>query len=510
LTKPMIQYDIAIIGAGPGGIAMAVEAVAAGILPSRVIVLEKENETSHSIRRFYPDEKPVMLNYKGFDVPLRGSLVFADTTKESILEFLDMALEDSGVAVRLGTEVYKIEVLHTADETHFAIHTGAEVVHARLAVIGIGILGKPKDPDYRIPASLRKKVHFDVNKLTTGNENVLVVGGGDSAAEYIIKLQEIGYKVTMSYRRSHFFRMLPENEKAILMLAAKGQINILWDNEIADLKRTQSQQIHVSFKENGQADTIFDHIVYALGGTTPENFLKTAGIELVDGRPLIESGESNISGLFVTGDLTAGKKGGSIALAFNTSFEIMQRICNNNYLPCGQGARDQNKPLIHNEAVYYGPPDLRNGRNIGHVELQIMGRGRVALKDLVGPKGALLFLYHGAWCETCNAFLSEAVRRQGEMEKHLPLVAVAIDNHERLRAQIRRHGFWFPVAQEDSSRLQKDIGFFFNPAKNAFEPAFYLLDGNSNIEYISMMSSGGIKPNIAHFLEKKKMLTQTA
>ena len=66
----------------------------------------------------------------------------------------------------------------------------------------------------------------------------------------------------------------------------------------------------------------------ALGGTTPENFLKTIGIDF-DGRtPVLREGyETSTPGLFLVGDLTAGKAGGSIISAFNSANDAMRALC---------------------------------------------------------------------------------------------------------------------------------------------------------------------------------------
>ncbi|HEY0430702.1 MAG TPA: FAD-dependent oxidoreductase, partial [Pyrinomonadaceae bacterium] len=72
----------------------------------------------------------------------------------------------------------------------------------------------------------------------------------------------------------------------------------------------------------------FDHIVYALGGTTPTNFLKAIGIAFDGEAPVVREGyETSVPGLYLIGDLSAGKKGGSINLAFNMAAEAMRNIC---------------------------------------------------------------------------------------------------------------------------------------------------------------------------------------
>ena len=63
---------------------------------------------------------------------------------------------------------------------------------------------------------------------------------------------------------------------------------------------------------------------------TPENFLKAAGIAFDGPEPkLTDSFATSVAGLFLAGDLTAGRQGGSIILAFNTAAAAMRRICEN-------------------------------------------------------------------------------------------------------------------------------------------------------------------------------------
>ena len=69
-------------------------------------------------------------------------------------------------------------------------------------------------------------------------------------------------------------------------------------------------------------------MIFALGGSTPTNFLHTMGIAFdADGPVFNESGETNVEGLYLVGDLVVGKKGGSIITAFNSAVHAMKSIC---------------------------------------------------------------------------------------------------------------------------------------------------------------------------------------
>ena len=67
---------------------------------------------------------------------------------------------------------------------------------------------------------------------------------------------------------------------------------------------------------------------------TPENFLKLIGIEFDGPNPILKEGyETTIPGLFLTGDLSAGKKGGSIIWAFNSANTAIKKIFSD-YINC--------------------------------------------------------------------------------------------------------------------------------------------------------------------------------
>ena len=60
----MVIHPVIIIGAGPAGIATAVEVLNRGYKKEDIIILEKSGEIAHMIAAKYPDEKPVLANYK--------------------------------------------------------------------------------------------------------------------------------------------------------------------------------------------------------------------------------------------------------------------------------------------------------------------------------------------------------------------------------------------------------------------------------------------------------------
>ena len=121
------------------------------------------------------------------------------------------------------------------------------------------------------------------------------------------------------------------NLESLISLANQTEIKLKLNSNISAIE-VENGNPKVIFTED-ETET-FDFVVYALGGSTPENFLKLIGIEFDGPNPILNEGyETSIPGLFLTGDLSAGKKGGSIIWAFNSSNSTMKKICEN-YLEC--------------------------------------------------------------------------------------------------------------------------------------------------------------------------------
>src|SRR5260370_42457579 len=80
-------HDLIIIGAGPGGIALAAEASASGRDPSQILILEKGPPHNSAIRQLYPEQKLTTANYKGFAARCEGHWCVGDMTKPETLQF---------------------------------------------------------------------------------------------------------------------------------------------------------------------------------------------------------------------------------------------------------------------------------------------------------------------------------------------------------------------------------------------------------------------------------------
>ena len=310
-------YDIAIIGGGPGGIASAVEASIFGL--EKILFIEKGENHSQTIRQYYKDAKRVDKDWQGQEVTIKGNVEFFDGTKESTLEYFESLLDDEKIDTRFKTEVTGVNKL---EDGTFEVITNNGIFKAKNVVIAIGRMGRPNKPSYKIPASIRKVVNFNPHDCR-GHEKILVVGGGDTALEYACHLSTDN-NVTLSYRRDSFSRANDINRNMIEQYDQEERLRVRYNTDIESIENSDGK-VKVNYK-NGYS-VVYDRVIYALGGTTPVDFLRSCNIELDDkGQPIFdENYESSVKGLYLAGDIVY-KSGGSIAMAINHAHDILQDI----------------------------------------------------------------------------------------------------------------------------------------------------------------------------------------
>ncbi len=310
-------YDLIIIGGGPGGIGTAIEAKVLGL--KDILLLEKSDNHSDTIRRFYKDNKRVDKDWQGQIVNIEGNVPFTDGTKESTIDFFDKLIDEHQIDSHFNCEVDKIT---KGDDGIFRVRSAKGEFLAKNVVIAIGRMGKPNKPSYKIPPSIKKRVNFNLDRCRSG-EKILVVGGGDSATEYAVELAKSN-EVTLNYRRAELTRPNPTNKKLIQQAFESGAVKPKLGVDIDSLE-SEHGLVKVNFKDG--TSEIYDRVIYAIGGTTPVDFLKNANLELDSrGEPIIKDNlETSVEGIYIAGDI-AFKSGGSIAIALNHGYKIVNDI----------------------------------------------------------------------------------------------------------------------------------------------------------------------------------------
>jgi len=322
-------YDIVAIGAGPGGIATAIEAEKAGI--TNTLVIEKADNHSDMIRKFYKKGKRVDKDWQGKKFEFIGNVRFEECSKEEFLQQMDDLIFNEGVEEKFlyNQEIYGVQ---KNEKGLFELDTHNHgIIEARNVVVAIGRMGKPNKPGYKFPGPIRPVLNFNLSKVQPG-EKVMVVGGGDTAGEYAYGLvdMDIGCEVTLNYRRAEIQRMNPTNKEIVERYLAEGKLKNRLGVDVESVEpepvegRVQPR-VKVNFTDG--TSEVFDRVVYALGGTSPKDFLNNSNIEMNEwGEPIYneETMETNIPGLYTIGDVNTSA--GSIALAFNQAYLAVQDI----------------------------------------------------------------------------------------------------------------------------------------------------------------------------------------
>lgn len=309
------KYDIIIIGGGPGGIATAIEAAVHGV--EHILLIDKADNHSNTIRKFYKDNKRVDKDWKGQSVLIEGNIPFMNGTKETTLNFFDKLLDEEKIDTSFNTEV---ENISRNKEGHFLITTSTKSFITIAVVIAVGKMGKPNKPNYKLPLSIRPLINYNLDKCSK-SEKILVVGGGNSAAEYAYELADQENEVTLVYRKNSFSRLNPENDKLLKQYNGEEKLRLRMNTDIISIQNEHGK-LKVNFTDGYH--TIYDRAIYAIGGTSPVDFLKKCGIELdKDNKPIYdEHYRTNINCMYVAGDI-AFNTGGSIAAALNHGYHIV-------------------------------------------------------------------------------------------------------------------------------------------------------------------------------------------
>ncbi len=315
-----MMYDIIIVGGGPGGIAAAVEAYIFGM--KNILMIEKGGNHSQTIRMYYKDSKRVDKVYNKQEIDLKGNVEFFDGTKESTLDHFETMLSNELINTLYQTEVDRV----VKEDDVFKVVTPKGDYFGKKVIVGIGRMGRPNKPSYKIPRGIRKMVNHNIYDCK-GGEKILVVGAGDSGVEYACQLTTEN-DVTIVNRRDEFQHPNDINKEMILRYDKEERLKVLYNTDIESLEEDE-KGIKVNFT-NG-SHIIYDRIILAIGGTTPIDFLRKSNIDVDEGKnpKFDENYETNVKGLYIVGDIIF-KKGGSIAMAINHSFDALKHITEGN------------------------------------------------------------------------------------------------------------------------------------------------------------------------------------
>ncbi len=264
---PETDFDIIIIGAGPAGIAASLTAAQLGL---KFLTLEQDSLGGTVFN--FPRKKIVMTS--PVDLPLYGKMKLKETSKSELLNIWESALNENNIFINVNEKVESIR----KTEDFFEVNTSKKIYTCKAIVLSIGRRGSPKK--LNIPGEEKEKVAFRlIESELIVNQNILVVGGGDSAIEAALMLSESGSNdVTLSYRGDKFSRLKQRNFENIADAFANKKINVLFNSNLLEIF---DDKVLISLNKSGDTLALPNDLVYILaGGELPSQFLQKIGIKI--------------------------------------------------------------------------------------------------------------------------------------------------------------------------------------------------------------------------------------
>ncbi len=259
--------DVVIVGAGPAGISATLAAKQHGL---KSVTLE-QNSLGGTVYTF-PRSKLVMT--APMDLPLYGKVKLFETSKDELLTLWKDVIDKHQLVIEENTKVEHI--VPQADGTfRVETNTGQQIM-AHHVLLAIGRRGSPRK--LGVPGEESQKVAYRLlePELIAGKK-ILVVGGGDSAIESALLLQDQN-EVTLSYRSDKFARLKPKNRDLILQAENLGKLRVLYSSELLAI---DEHMVTLKTQDHPSGKMMANDLVYIFaGGELPTTFLTQAGVKI--------------------------------------------------------------------------------------------------------------------------------------------------------------------------------------------------------------------------------------
>jgi Fe-S-cluster-containing dehydrogenase component/thioredoxin reductase/CRP-like cAMP-binding protein len=318
-----IDFDVAILGAGPGGLSAAARAAQRGLSH---VLLEAAEQHANTIQQ-YQRRKHVMAEPSM--LPLRSDIAFEAGRREDILANWQNSIARSNINVRYCAEVVKIT--RSADAFSIELKSGS-VVRVRRVILALGIQGNPRrlgvpgDDHGCIQTTLDCADDYD-------RETIMIVGAGDSAIENAMALSRRNQVIIVN-RGDGFPRAKDANalriRKAIESKTVQCEYGaIVMRVEDAPTQPGERAACRVVMKTPaGDVAHVCHRVITRLGAVAPRRFIEPIGVTYVgtgaDALPeLSPRYETSVKGLYIIGALAGYPL---IKQALNQGYEVIEHL----------------------------------------------------------------------------------------------------------------------------------------------------------------------------------------
>lgn len=286
-------YDVAVIGAGPSGLATSVYAASEGLSVLTIDCRSFGGQAGASAR---------IENYLGFPTGISGMALMGRAFSQAQKFGVEIAIPDEAVKLECGN-----------DPCHLLLATG-ERIQARSVVIATGARYRRLAVD-RLDEFEGSSVHYWASPLEAdlaANEEVTLVGGGNSAGQATVFLASRAKHVTLVARRPLSDTM---SQYLIERIESLPNVDVVIGSEVARLAGADGalEGVELRNRSSGTEEARPCRFLFSFIGAEPNtDWLQSSGLKL-DGRGFVLTGgderlplETNKRGIFAVGDVRSG------------------------------------------------------------------------------------------------------------------------------------------------------------------------------------------------------------
>jgi ferredoxin/flavodoxin---NADP+ reductase len=284
--------DVTVIGAGPVGLSAAFWA---GMREASSRIIDSLPELGGQLTTLYP-EKWI------FDVPGHPRVL----AKDLVEKMREQTLEQFDVPVHLDTTAERI----SWEDDAVVLHTTRGDLRSRTVIIagGHGAFEPKKLPGYDMEPWEGKGAHYLVSeKSEFEGKKVLIVGGGDSACDWVVNLLDVAERVALVHRREGF-RAHEATVAQVMNAHERGDIDLHVPFQIRDIQgngRIERVTLFHSEDEANEVELEIDAVLLQLGFKTALGPLKQWGLEVEKGALVVDPlMKTNLDRVWACGDIT--------------------------------------------------------------------------------------------------------------------------------------------------------------------------------------------------------------
>jgi ferredoxin/flavodoxin---NADP+ reductase len=288
--------DVTVIGAGPVGICTAFWA---GMRDADSRIIDSLPELGGQLAALYP-EKWI------FDVPGHPRVLAKD-----LVEILRVqSIEQFGVPVHLSTTAEEISWEGSGEDRMVVLRTDRGELRSRTLIVagGHGAFEPRKLPGYDLTPWEGRGAHYIVGeKNVFAGRRVMIVGGGDSACDWVINLLDTASEISLVHRRERF-RAHELTVAQVLEAADRGDVALhvpFRIKEVSGERSIERVRLLHSHDEAHEIEVAVDAILLQLGFRTALGPLKDWGFEVVKGAIAVDHVmKTSLERVWACGDIT--------------------------------------------------------------------------------------------------------------------------------------------------------------------------------------------------------------